>query len=138
MSAKDLYHAIVRRALAADGWTITHDPYRLVYGQRKVFVDLGAEGAIGAERSGRRIAVEIKSFLSPSPLRDFELAIGQYLFYRSLLGRTDPDRELYLAVTDRIYDDVFLESIARPIIEDQSIRTLVFRPDVERIVRWTP
>ena len=46
MPAKDVYHAAVRNALSKDGWTITHDPYTLTYGQRDVFVDLGAEEVI--------------------------------------------------------------------------------------------
>ncbi len=43
MPAKDLYHDNVRHALVKDGWTITHDPYTLTFGQKSVFVDLGAE-----------------------------------------------------------------------------------------------
>ena len=27
--AKDIYHKEVREALEADGWIITHDPYRI-------------------------------------------------------------------------------------------------------------
>nr|WP_286392563.1 element excision factor XisH family protein [Pseudanabaena mucicola] len=27
MSARDLFHDIVKNALQKDGWTITHDPY---------------------------------------------------------------------------------------------------------------
>jgi hypothetical protein len=29
MPARDIYHNAVKAALIADGWTITHDPYRL-------------------------------------------------------------------------------------------------------------
>jgi hypothetical protein len=98
MPARDVYHAAVRNALESDGWTITHDPYTLTFGQRDVFVDLGAEKAIAAERQGERIAVEIKSFLGPSDVRELEVAIGQYVFYRSLLARVEPDRKLFIAV----------------------------------------
>lgn len=34
MPAKDLYHDTVKRALMKDGWTVTHDPYTLSFGQR--------------------------------------------------------------------------------------------------------
>src|ERR1700678_1552040 len=68
MPARDLYHDAVVRALGADGWKITHDPLTLSFGGRDLFVDLGATHiALGASRQGERIAVEIKSFLSPSP-----------------------------------------------------------------------
>lgn len=55
----------------ADGWQITDDPLLLTYGGRSLYVDIGAERIIiGAEREGQKIAVEVKSFLSPSPMRD--------------------------------------------------------------------
>ena len=76
MPAKDIYHAAVRNALLKDGWTITHDPYTLTYGQRDVFVDLAAEKPIAAEKEGQRIAVEIKGFLGPSEVRELEVAVG--------------------------------------------------------------
>jgi hypothetical protein len=67
MPAKNVDHDAVIRALVADGWTITDDPLKLEYGDRNLYVDLGAESsAVGAEKSGRKIAVEIQSFLSAS------------------------------------------------------------------------
>lgn len=55
--AKDKFHAHVRAALEKDGWVITHDPYKLMIGRRKDYVDLGAE-LIGAEREAEKIAVK--------------------------------------------------------------------------------
>jgi len=34
MPAQDLFHDVVKNALIEDGWTITHDRYRLSIGQR--------------------------------------------------------------------------------------------------------
>jgi XisH protein len=62
MPARDIYHQLVIRALEKAGWRITHDPYRIVVGQKNLFVDLGAEQVIATEREGKRIAVEVKSF----------------------------------------------------------------------------
>lgn len=42
MSARDLYHALVVNALEKDGWLVTDDPLYLKYGDRKLYVDLGA------------------------------------------------------------------------------------------------
>lgn len=120
-----------------DGWTITHDPYTLSFGQRDVFVDLGAERPIAAEREGRRIAVEIKSFLGPSDVRELEVAVGQYVFYRSLLTRIEPGRQLFLAVTEAVFDGILSEAIAGPVLEDTNISFVVFSPDREVILKWT-
>ncbi len=41
MPARDFYHETVRKALEADGWVITHDPYFPRLGKRKGYIDLG-------------------------------------------------------------------------------------------------
>lgn len=136
MPAKDVYHDAVRNALVRDGWTITHDPYTLSFGPTDVYVDLGAERPIGAERQGRRIAVEVKSFLGRSDVRDLEMAVGQYVFYRALLARSDADRRLYLAVAEPVYLGILSEPIARPVLDDMRVSIVVFEAAKEVIVKW--
>lgn len=92
MPAKDMYHNQVRQALIKDGWTITHDRLRLSWGRKDLFVDLGAERLLAAEKNNQQIAVEIKSFVGPSDMQDLEHAIGQFNVYRSILKRRDPKR----------------------------------------------
>lgn len=58
MPAKDRYHDAVKAALVRDGWTITHDPLTLRWGKKDMFVDLGAEKLLAAEKGERKIAVE--------------------------------------------------------------------------------
>jgi len=77
--AKDIYHNAVRTAIETEGWTITDDPLTLTIGKRDLFVDLGAEKIMIAERQGQKIAVEVKSFISPSLVKDLENALGQYI-----------------------------------------------------------
>jgi len=50
MSAKDQVHQQVVNALKKDGWTITHDPFKVRWKTRKLQVDLGAEKLIAAEK----------------------------------------------------------------------------------------
>jgi XisH protein. len=92
MPAKDVYHDAVVRALIRDGWTITHDPLTIRWGTRDLFVDLGAERLLAAERGEEKIAVEIKSFLSPSEMSDLKEAFGQYIMHHDILEETDPER----------------------------------------------
>lgn len=63
-----------------------------------MFIDLGAEQMIAAEKAGVKIAVEIKSFLDESTISAFHEAIGQYDNYSLALEDEDPERQLYLAV----------------------------------------
>jgi hypothetical protein len=136
--ARDAYHDDVVQALTADGWIITDDPLRLAYGARDVYVDLAAELPIAAERDGRRIAVEVKSFIGASNIRELELAVGQFVLYREILARMDAERQLYLAVTVNIHETLFQEPIGQLMIETQSLRLLVFDPTAGRIKRWIP
>lgn len=137
MPAKGLYHDIVVEALTADGWTITDDPLYLSSGKRDLWVDLGAErNTIGAEKGEQRIAVEIKSFLSKSPVDDLQDAIGQYDMYRELLSDSEPDRTLYLAVPKSAYSGIFSEELGQLMIERLRLRLIVFEVKTERIIKW--
>ena len=138
MPAKDVYHDSVVNALIKDGWTITDDPLRLTFGGQNFYVDLGAEQPIAAKKGGRKIAVEIKSFLSDSPMRDLELALGQYQLYEMILDQNEPDRKLYLAISQRTYDDIFKYPIGLLVLENQRLNLLVFDEKQERMVKWIP
>ena len=76
MPAKDIFHDPFKTALLKDGWTVTHDPYSLKVGKKDLFIDLGAEKLLAAEKDTQKIAVEIKSFVSPSEIKDLEIALG--------------------------------------------------------------
>jgi hypothetical protein len=76
--ADDAIKPAVVAALVKDGWTITHDPYLIRFGGDRLLVDLAAaRPVLAAERGEERIAVEVKSFLSGSPLHEFQQALGQ-------------------------------------------------------------
>jgi hypothetical protein len=137
MPARNIHHSAAIQALQADGWTITHDPLPIPYGERRLFVDLGAERVtIGAERGGERIAVEIASFVADSPVRDLQEAVGQFVVYRALLAQTEPERSLYLAVTTRVYDTVLSEPVGQLVVAEVRLRLLVFDPHQQKVVRW--
>lgn len=76
MAAKDVFHNAVKHALDRDGWIITHDPLVLHAGGVEMQVDLGAEYLLAAEKEAHKIAVEVKSFISPSAISDFHTALG--------------------------------------------------------------
>ena len=134
--AKDIYHSTVRIALEKDGWTITDDPLTLRIGGRSAFIDLGAEKLFAAEKEGKRIAVEVKSFISPSPVKDLEQALGQYIMYSQVLERQNFDRLLYLAIPQRVFLDFFSEELPQLIIELNYLKLLVFDSDSQEVVKW--
>lgn len=136
MPQRDLFHPIVVDALQTEGWTITHDPLELAFGDRKVFADLGAERPIGAERGGEKIAVEIKSFIGKSDIHELELAIGQYNLYRAILKHTEPTRLLFLAIPHFSYEGVFSEPIGQLMVAEEELFLIVFHDQERRIIKW--
>lgn len=131
-----MYHDAVRSALIKDGWTITHDPFRLSWGGRDMYVDLGAERLLAAEKDEHRIAVEVKSFVGASEMQDLERAIGQFVLYKTVLAEREPDRALFLAVPQFILQDVFEQPLGELLIENNLVQVMGFDPDEEIIVQW--
>src|SRR5262249_3378513 len=107
MPKKDRIHAAVKNALIKDGWTIPADPFVIEYQDIQLYADLEAERPLAAERGDEKIVVEIKGFLSPSPIHDFEVALGQYEMYRSFLELTAPTHRLYLAISHLTHESLF-------------------------------
>lgn len=136
---KDLFHKVVRTALEKDGWTITHDPYHLRYGIADIYIDLAAEEAIAAEKEGRKIAVEIKSFIGGSAISAFHTALGQFLNYRIILEVSEEsDRQLYLAVPRDVYLTFLQFEPAKLAIERYNVQLLIYNPAEEVIEQWKP
>src|SRR4028119_1104024 len=136
MPAKDIYHNTVRTALEKDGWTITNDPLPLKIGKRTLNVDLGAKKLFAAEKQGRKIAVEVKSFLSASPVHDLEEAVGQNIVYEDILELSEPERNIYLAVREEVYLDIFSEPIGQLLLRKKRLKLIVFDSSKEIIIRW--
>jgi hypothetical protein len=137
MPAKDKFHDVVKTALQKDGWVITSEslyiPLERITG---MYIDLAAEKILVADRQGQKIAVEVKSFINPSPMSDFHTAIGQFINYRYGLAAFEPDRILYLAVPLRAYEDFFTTPFVQSVIKGSQINLLVYNPATEEIVRW--
>ncbi len=146
MPKKDFIHDTVKQALIKNGWEITEDPYVISYGERFLFVDLGADGAgaadriegrfIGATHEDKQIAVEIKEFRSRSAMFDLEHAIGQYVLYRLLLGKVDPEREIYLAITEKVYDEIFTEPVGKLAVSELPLRLIVVNLEKVEVKQW--
>jgi len=136
MPARDLLHDIVKKALIKEGWDITHDPFTFSFGGRRVYVDLGAERLMAAEKEGQQIAVEIKSFIGLSKVNDLERAVGQYAVYKSWLSRTEPERILYLAIDSGAYKELFTDIAGQVLLDDYGIKLIAVNLAKEQIEEW--
>jgi len=136
MPATDIFHNTVKTALAKDKWTITDEHLFIQVEDIDFYIDLTAERILAAEKTGRKIAVEIKSFLGASDVTEFHLALGQCLNYRSALRLTEPDRILYLAIPVDVYNEFFSRKFIQRIIGEYQLKLLIFNPEREEIVIW--
>jgi hypothetical protein len=137
MPAKDLYHDIVVDALIAEGWTITDDPLIIGYGDKEFYVDLGAEDqTLAAEKGSEKIAVEIKSFVHRSASQDLEKALGQYDVYDAILQELEPERTLYLAVSQTAFEENFDDPLGRLLRRKRQLYFIVFSIQERKVVQW--
>ncbi|ETX02245.1 XisH family protein [Candidatus Entotheonella palauensis] len=137
MPTRDIIHDNVKNALIKDGWTITADPYIIAYDDVTLYADLGAERPLAAHREGRQIVVEIKSFLSPSPIFDLKNALGQYELYRAYLEVTAPERELFLAISHTVFEEFFQRPAIVLVVKRFQLALITVNLETEEIVAWT-
>jgi XisH protein len=133
--AKDRFHDAVKIALEKEGWTITADPLEMSVGDVDFEIDLAAE-MLAAERAGEKIAVEIKSFIGRSNVSDFHTALGQFMNYQFALEEFEPERKLYLAIPESIYNSFFQRRFVRSVVERTKIYLLVYDEKREVITQW--
>ncbi|MCI5157061.1 MAG: fatty-acid oxidation protein subunit alpha [Candidatus Electrothrix sp. AUS1_2] len=136
MAARDLFHDAVKNALQKEEWTVTHDPLTIKVGGVGMEIDLGAEKLIAAEKGNEKIAIEIKSFVRPSAVSEFHAAVGQYMNYRKALGKSEPDRMLYLAVPKETYNSFFTLPFISECIADYNLKIIVYDPKKEAVTAW--
>jgi XisH protein len=136
MAAKDLFHEAVKQALIKEQWIITADPLKIKIEGVKLEIDLAAEKVFAAEKVGRKIAVEVKSFLNPSTITDFHAALGQFLNYRLALQMREADRNLYLAVPLDTYASFFQEYFTQESVKIYQVKLIVYDPVQEVITQW--
>ncbi len=137
MSARDSFHDAVEQALRKDGWS-NISPMTLRYGATKLEIDLSAERFFAAQKEDIQIAVEVKSFAAPSVVYEFHQAIGQYLHYRMVLRRIQPQRIPYLSLSIEVYERFFRTEFFQDSLEEHRVNLILVDPGSKEIIQWLP
>ena len=136
MPRKDLIHDAVRSALIKVGWTITDDPFRIVFEDTDVYADLRITKIDNGTTITRALVIEIKGFSAESPMYSLENALGQFTLYRIYLKRVAPDDKLYLAIDTTTYEEQFLRPSFSFVVSEMDLRIVVVDAALEEIVLW--
>ncbi len=136
MPERDIFHDAVKNALVKEGWTITNDPLFIQFGGVDMYVDLGAEKILAAEKDGQKIAVEIKSFVGASIISEFHTALGQFMNYRLVLNVQNPEHVLYLAAPLDVYESFFMLVFGQAVIQSYQLKLIVYDEKKEVLVKW--
>lgn len=136
MSARDIFHEAVKKGLKKQGWKITADPLKLKIGDTRIYIDLGAEKILAAEKGEEKIAIEVKTFIGDSVLFNFHVAIGQFINYQVALEKKEPERTLLLAVPEEIYKTFLQSELAQSVLTKYQIPLIIYNPKTEEILQW--
>lgn len=134
--ARDKFHQEVKTALETEGWTVTDDPLYLKVGRIPIHIDIGAEKIIAAEKEGKKIAVEIKTFGMPSFITALYEAVGKYLIYSEALTYIKSDRTLYLAMPSKVYKEFCEEPIVKNTFQKYDVKIILYNPNSKDKMQW--
>lgn len=70
-------------------------------------------------------------------MSDFHEALGQYMDYLVGIRIQEPDRKLYVAITEKAYQEILDNPLAALSVKRYEIPFLIFDPLTKTIVRWT-
>ena len=137
MPRRDFYHEAFKEALVKDGWIITHDPLALLSKKEGgLQTDIGAEKVVTAEKDLKKIAVEIKSFVTPSALHEFIKSTGQYRAYKLAMDMKNSDRFLFIAIPTFAWKIIANKEIVQALIDDVNMKIVLYDPIEKIISEW--
>lgn len=99
---------------------------------------MGIERVIAVERGSEKLAIEVKSFVGQSIVNDIENALGQFVVYMSFLEELEPDRPVYVAISQNSYDTVFQKRAVQHLIRRNRVPLVVVNIITEEVVEWIP
>src|SRR5262249_12555598 len=112
-------------------------PFLIDFRGTLLFADLGAEKAAGFRHRRRKISIEVKVLSEPARFAKFECAVGQYIVYRRLMMSLQLPRDLYLAISLKVFTNFFQKRPAvMEVVTGEQLRLLIFDPYKKEVVQW--
>jgi hypothetical protein len=90
---------------------------------------------VEAEKEGRKICVEVKSWLNTFN-QDWYTSFGQYLSYQEAITEERLPYTLYLAVPQDTYVEHFTNRHIQKLVAKNSVRLIIFDINTSTILLW--
>jgi hypothetical protein len=133
--ALDNCHKQVVNALIKAGWIVDTTAYFLEHDETVIYPDIRAHLANGKTQD--IIVVEVKCFSDKSAYQnEFYRAVGQYLFYRTIMILKQIPGKLYLSVPITVYESYFVTDSVAETIKSSQISLVIVDIEREEIVQW--
>jgi hypothetical protein len=69
-------------------------------------------------------------------MKELQLAIGQFGVYQIYLDMIEPKRKLFIALSEKIYDEFFSQKAIQVIVEKINLSMILVNLENEEVVRW--
>lgn len=137
MPAIDECQTQMIRALAKEGWQITHQPFAIRISKTEgVYADLRLQHH---HQEQAIIIVEVKCFPETRSLLDeFYHTIGQYVLYRQALAFKNIQTPLFLAIPRHAFIQLSNRPIMANVINEIHVKIVVVDLADEEVVLWIP
>lgn len=76
--------------------------------------------------------------MSQSNIADLQDALGQFLMYDFTLQSSEPDRELWLAIPEIAYNNLFSNPAVEALRVNFHLKLIVYDPSKQEIIKWIP
>jgi len=89
-----------------------------------------------AQKGEKKILVEVKSFIGISGLHDFEVALGKYTLYLTVLRKRKLNYVLCAAIDEKAYKSTFQRPMIQLAVEEHQIPLIVTNLNQEEVIKW--
>jgi hypothetical protein len=133
LPAKDKLHDIAKRSLIKYGWIIEAEQYRLILGERNLWIDLRIKHPL----TQNVLLIEIKDLTNTESEVDATAkALGKYLLYQLALEFMSVNIPIAMMIPIKSHTKVIQSIMGQRLLARFGIPIVIFNPEKEEVEQW--